>query len=254
MNKKLIRVTQLEQFRKFVTGDEDKDRFVVTEQNLIDSLTGVFTGNAKTRIGTAVHRIIEGDTSNVVKAEKGFRTFLYYGKEVQEEVPIGRTFDIDGYPVTLDIAQCKVALKYKDEFPDAFHEIREFMDMGDYVITGCADMIDGFTIRDIKNKFSYPSDSEYVNSAQWRFYLEMFGADTFYFDLFIFEGYNEDKHGMDVRGLDFYRYEPPITCYYYKGMEKDNRYLIDEFIKWAKVSNVYDLIPEYNQETINNLH
>ena len=252
--KKLIRVTQLESFRKFISGDEDRDRFVVSEQAVIDSLTGVFTGNEYTRIGTAFHRIIEGDTQGVEKVGEGFRTYLYYGKEIQEPVPAGRKFKIDGYDVCLDISQCRVALAYKDEFHDAFHEIREFMDMGDYVITGCADLIDGFEIRDIKTKYSTPNDSDYINSTQWRFYLEMFGADTFHFDLFIFEDYKLDKHGMDVRGLNLYRYEPAIPCHSYSGMERDNRYLIDEFVKWAKCRGVYDLLPEYTEETINNLH
>lgn len=254
MSKKLIRVTQLESFRKFLNGDEDRDRFVVTEQQVIDSITGTFTGNELTRIGTAFHRIVEGDTKGVEKVDAGFRTYLYYGKEVQEPIPAGRKFDIDGYDVILDVAQCKVALKYKDEYPSALHEIREYMDFGEYVITGCADMVDGFEIRDIKTKYSDPTDSDYIDSAQWRFYLEMFGAETFHFDLFQFIDYNKDKHGTDVRGLDLKRYEPAITCHYYNGMEEDNRRLIDEFIKWAKCREVYDLIPEYNQTTINNLH
>lgn len=252
--KRLIRVTQLESFRKYITGNEDKDKFVVSEQDVIDSITGVFTGNEMTRIGTAFHRIVEGDTDGNRKVPEGERTFLYYGKEKKEPVPCGREFNIDGYPVTLDIRQCKVALDYKNQYPDAFHEIREYMDMGDVVITGCADMIDEFELRDIKTKFSFPDDSAYTDSAQWRYYMEMFGAETFHFDLFIFDDYKKEKHVMDVRGLNLWRYEPAITCYYYNKMEEDNRNLLKEFIQWAKVRNVYDLIPEYSQETIKNLH
>lgn len=254
MSKKLIRVTQLESFRKFITADEDRDLFVVTEQDVINSLTGDFKGNTYTYIGTAFHRIVEGNTEGVEKIGEGVRTYLYYGKEVEEHVPAGRKFNIDGNPVCLDVPQCKVALAYKNQYPDAFHEIREYMDIGDFVITGCADMIDGFEIRDIKTKYSHPRDEDYVNSAQWRFYLEMFGAETFHFDLFQFMDYNIDRHGTDVRGLELKRYEPPITCHYYNALEQDNRHLISEFIKWAKNRNIYDLLPEYNQETINNLH
>jgi galactose mutarotase-like enzyme len=65
--KRLVRVTQLESFRKYITGDEDRDLFVVTEQDVINSITGVFTGNECTRIGTAFHRIIEGNTDGVEK-------------------------------------------------------------------------------------------------------------------------------------------------------------------------------------------
>ena len=251
---KLVRVTQLESFRKYLEGDEDRDRFVVSEQDVIYGLTGVFTGNEYTRIGTAVHRIIEGNTDGVEKIGEGFRTFLYYGKETKEPVPAGRKFNIDGYDVCLDVAQCKVALAYKNEYPDAFHEVRECMEYEGVMVTGCADMIDGFEIRDIKTKYSEPKDEDYINSAQWQFYMEMFGADTFHFDLFCFDGYNKDKHGMDVRGIPLTRYNPPITCYYYNGMYEENRRLVREFIKWAKCREVFDLLPEYNQETINNLH
>lgn len=251
---KLVRVTQLESFRKYLDGDEDRDRFVTTEQDVIDSVTGVFTGNEYTRIGTAFHRIVEGDTKGVEKIGEGVRTFLYYGKEVQEPVPAGRKFNIDGYDVCLDVPQCKVALAYKDEYPDAFHEVREFSEYEGIMVTGCADMIDGFEIRDIKTKYSQPNDADYINSVQWRFYLEMFGSETFHFDLFCFDGYNKEKHGMDVRGLPLTRYNPPITCHWYNGIHQDNRNLVSEFIKWAKCRDVYDLLPEYNQEIINNLH
>lgn len=45
-------------------------------------------------------------------------------------------------------------MDYRNEHPDAFHEIRIYKDFGDAVITGCADMIDGIEIRDIKTKYS----------------------------------------------------------------------------------------------------
>lgn len=253
MSKRLVRVTQLESFRKFITGDEDKDRFIVTEQDVINSITGEFKGNNYTFIGTAFHRIIEGSWSDVEKVGESVRTFSYYGKEIEETLPIGRKFNIDGNPVILDIPQCKVALAYKEQYPNAFHEIREYMDIGDIVVTGCADMIDGFEIRDIKTKYSQPNDSDYIDSAQWRFYLEMFGADTFHFDLFQFIGYDKEKHGTDVRGLELIQYEPTITCHYYNSLIEDNRYLIREFIKWAKTTNVYEKLPIHNQETINKL-
>lgn len=242
MEKPLLRVTQLEKFRRFISGEYEYE----TEQDVIDTVTGEFKGNAYTYIGTAFHRIVEGDTDGVVKAEAGERKFMYYGKEASEPVPCGRTFDIDGNNVTLDVPQCYVALDYKDEHPDAFHEIREWLDFGDVVVTGCADMIDGMEIRDIKTKFSIPSDKDYINSCQWRYYLELFGADTFHFDLFVFEGYVTEKHGTDVRGLPLYRHKPPITCYRYGGMEEDNRYLVKQFTEWAKYRNLIDKLPRYD--------
>lgn len=231
--KPLIRTTQLEAFRKYIE-QSDYSNYEITEQSVIESITGEFIGNVYTKIGSTFHKIVEEGLSKCENAEAGERTFLYYGKEQKEPVPFGRSFDIGGDKVILDIAQCKVALDYRNEYPNAFHEIRLYKDFGDAVITGCADMIDGIEIRDIKTKYSYPSDSDYINSCQWKFYLQLFNADVFHFDLFIFDGYNNDKHGFDVRGIPLIRYNPPITCYRYEGMEQDNINLLHSFLEWAE--------------------
>ena len=241
MKKPLIRVTQIEKFRRYISGDYDYE----TEQAVMDTITGDFVGNTYTWIGTAFHRIVEGNTQNVEKVPAGKRHFLYYGKDTAEPVPCGRAFVMDGNRVTLDIPQCKVALAYRDEHPQAFHEVREWLDYGDAVVTGQADMIDGFEIRDIKTKYSTPDDKDYTNSCQWRYYMELFGADTFHFDLFIFEGYKPEKHGTDVRGLQLNRHTPPITCYRYDGMESDNRYLLGQFLDWVRFRNLTDKLPKY---------
>lgn len=241
--KPLVRVTQLEKFRRFISGDYELE----TEQNVIDCITQEFTGNEYTRIGTAFHSIVETDKPICEKIPAGERSFLYYGKERKEPVPCGRRFDIDGFGVILDVKQCKVAMDYRNEYINAFHEIRLYKDFGDAMITGCADMIDGVEIRDIKTKYSYPSDMDYINSCQWRFYLELFNANVFHFDLFVFDGYKKDKHGYDVRGLPLERYSPAITCYRYNGMERDNKNLLHSFLEWTEYR---DLTKYLIKETI----
>ena len=56
--KPLIRVTQLEAFRKYIE-QSDYASYEITEQSVIDSITGVFTGNFYTKIGKVFHKIIE---------------------------------------------------------------------------------------------------------------------------------------------------------------------------------------------------
>lgn len=242
----LIRVTQLEKFRRYIEQSEYAN-YEITEQSVIESITGVFTGNEQTRIGTAFHSIVETGKPKSEKVPSGERSFLYYGKEQKEPVPCGRKFDIDGFDVILDVNQCKVALDYRNEFPNAYHEIRLYKDFGCAVVTGCADIINGIEIRDIKTKYSYPSDSDYINSCQWKFYLELFNVDVFHFDLFVFDNYNKDKHGYDVRGLPLERYYPAITCYRYDGMERDNRNLLRSFLEWAEYR---DLVKYLIKETV----
>lgn len=232
LDKPQVRVTQIEAFRRW-TRQSEYDNFEITEQDVIDSITQEFTGNEYTRIGTAFHSIVETGRPVSEKVPAGMRKFTYYGKNMEEPIPCGRKFGVDGYGVVLDVAQCKTALEYRAEHPGAYHEIREYMDFGEAVVTGCADMIDGTEIRDIKTKYSVPKDTDYINSCQWRYYMQLFNVDVFHFDLFVFDGYNKDKHGYDVRGLPLKRHEP-ITVYRYPNMEKDNANLLHEFMQWIK--------------------
>ncbi len=237
MTKPTIRVTQLEQFRRLICGDYPW----LTEKSVIDSITGEFQGNALTTIGTAFHGIVQmGNTGAEIPPVE-----VKYGERGKIEVepkPYGYSFPtVTGaieYDVIFDRDQTDIALSYRDEFRDAFHEIREYKDYGDAIVTGCADMIHGNSIRDIKTKFSPVNCNDYINSAQWRYYLELFDLDDFYFDLFVFGGYKEDKHGTDVRGLRLERITPPIACYRYKDLQQDNRLLLTQFLQWAEKRNI----------------
>lgn len=214
-SKPLIRVTTLEAFRRYLHNSEH-DYYEVTEQSVIGSVTGEFKGNVYTHIGTAFHSIIET------------------GNPKHKIIDGGDEFDVDGVKVRLARKHCMLALAYRNEYPNAYHEFRGYKDYGRAVVTGCADIIDGVEMRDIKTKYSNPRDSEYINSCQWRYYLDIFGADVFHFDLFVFNGYKEEKHGYDVRGLELTRHAPPITCYRYPEMENDNLALLNQFMDWAE--------------------
>lgn len=235
--KPVIRVTQIESFRRYIEQSE-YDCYEITEQSVIDDITGTFQSNDCSRIGTAFHSIVETGHPTCVKTPAGIRKFTLYGSEKTEPIPEGRTFDIDGHPVTLDTAQCHVALDYRAEHPAAFHEVREYKDYGPAIVTGKADMIDGMEIRDIKTKFSAVRDSDYTGSAQWKFYLDLFQADTFHFDLFVFQGYKKERHGSDVRGLPLLRREPPITCRRYGRMTDDITRLLRDFLAWAELRDL----------------
>lgn len=245
-NTPVVRVTQIEAFRRYLMQSE-YDNYEITEQSVIDSITEEFKGNELTRIGTAFHSIVESGHPDCQKVAAGVRRFLYYGKEHTEPVPSGRAFNIDDNIITLDVEQCKVALAYRDEHPNAFHEVRSFKDYGEVVVTGQADMIDGLEIRDIKTKFSPVRDSDYINSCQWRFYLDIFGADIFHFDIFSFEGYRKEKHSQDVRGLPIVRHLPSITCLRYTKLQEDNEFLLGMFIDWARQRNLMQYFKTYKQ-------
>ena len=223
-SKPIVRVTMIEAFRCFIHNSE-YDRYQITEQSVIDSISGKFTGYEYTRIGTAFHSIIET------------------GEPLYADPMKGCLINVDNHEVRFNDAQLRIALDYRNEFPGAFHEVRRYKDYGRAIVTGCADMIDGIELRDIKTKYSTPSDKDYIDSCQWRYYLDIFGADVFHFDLFIFEGYKIDKHGYDVRGLALKRHTPPITCYRYPAMEADNIALLNAFMDWAESRGLIQYLP-----------
>lgn len=239
MRKPIVRVTLLESFRRYMSGDYA----YVNEQSVIDSITKKFEGNDYTRIGTAFHSIVETGSPVCDFEPEGECHFTYYKNVKTEPVPCGRKFTYKEGEVILDVPQCKVALEYRNEHIDAFHEVREYKDFGRAIVTGCADMIDGIEIRDIKTKYSVVSADDYINSCQWKYYLDLFEANTFHFDLFVFEGYNKDKHKGDVRGLKLSRYEPSITCYRYPNMENDNKSLLNSFMDWVEYRKLLKYLP-----------
>lgn len=221
--KPLVRTTAIEAFRRYLANG-DNDYYEITEQSVIDSVTGEFEGNEYTKIGTAFHGVVQ------------------YGERFGFPTEGGYEFNIDSNEVRLSHEQRKIALDYRNEHPNAYHEFRGYKDYGRAIVTGCADMIDGVEIRDIKTKYSTPSDADYINSCQWRYYLDIFGADVFHFDLFVFNGYKKEKHGYDVRGLELTQHTPPITCYRYPEMENDNLALLNQFMDWTEARGLTEYL------------
>lgn len=230
--KPIVRATQVEAFRRWFFGNAS----FITEQSVIDSITHEFTGNNLTRIGTAFHRICQfGNSVPTESVDAGTRKFTYYNKPQTEPVPNGLKLEVDGHSIVFDDKQVSQAVSYHDSMPLAFHEIREYKEFGKLTVTGCADVIDGNIIRDIKTKYSLSyCDTDYTDSEQWRLYLSLFEADTFIYDIFVFDGYSDTKHIEDVRGLELKRITPPITCRRYACMEDDILNVLREMYAWLQ--------------------
>jgi len=228
---KRISITTLETYRKMLS---EKDEWT-TQESFIEGLIKPFEGNEYTRIGSAFHAIVE------------------QGESVVEELDEMGKFrvTVDGWPVTFNEEQVALALKYRNKLPYAFHEEwigREFNTPSMPIwVHGRVDVLHGTFVRDIKTKYSAVKYDDYANSAQWKFYLDLTGLDTFYFDLFEFPGYKIDKHGYDVSSLGIRPYGA-IECIRYDGMEKENYQLVCDFTDFIVK---HDLI-QYLKERENN--
>ena len=239
--KPVVRVTQLESFRRFISGEYD----YITEQSVIENIIQEFTGNEYTRIGSAFHKVVELGSIQAAERlglatheEAGERSFTYYGKPKTEPTPQGWRIGKGDDTAILDDEQVATAERYARKYPAAIHEVRTYKEYDDVVVTGCADIINGLEIRDIKTKYNTINDADYINSAQWRFYMELFECQYFAFDLFAFDGYKLEKHGDDVRGLPLKPIQPPINCVWYNKLREDNKLLLKEFLQWVKCRNL----------------
>lgn len=210
-----IRVTQLEAFRRFIA-----DEPYSTEESLIESWSGVFQGNEYTRIGTAFHKIVE----------HGLCCDLW---------------NIDGFDVKVNHQQIQSALDYKAQISGCFHEVPNRkvyqIERDEILITGTCDVLHGNIIRDIKTKYSdLRSIEDYTRSYQWRLYCDIFQVPDFIYDVFQFVGYDKDKNGYDVSGLEIKRHDP-IECMAYFKMSDDIHYLLYQWVEYIRFKKLEHL-------------
>ena len=213
-----VSVSVLEKFRRFLSGVTQYD----TEQAVLESITGKFTGNDKTMIGGAFHKIIEKFNRDFVTGEL-FTDGIYFSQD-----------------------QAQVAVNYRNEHKAMIHEvpILKKYDTRDFIIqvSARADGVEGNVIRDAKTKFSTPLPTEYFNSYQWRFYLDMFELPAFAYDLFEVVNYT-GIYNNRLPGVTFEPYEP-FECLAYDSMHDDVHQLVKEFAEFIKIKNYTHLLKE----------
>lgn len=202
-----VRVTTLEKYRRF--RDEETETYD-TEQSVIDTLFGAFAGNDLTVIGEDFHRIIETGDYNRNKA---------VFNDSQIITAINHRNDL--IPFIAEVSGKKVYQTC----------------LGELMVTGRMDVLQGNVIRDTKTKFSNPTMYDYYRSYQWRLYLDMFGLDRFVYDIFEFSGHD----GTDVSKYELKQHEP-FVCVSYNRMHQDIQTLLNDFMSWIDLRNLYHLI------------
>lgn len=221
-----ISVTTLEKFRRYMNEVSESD----TEESLIESLKGEFKGNELAMIGSAYHKLIEVDTKPeglLYRAED-----IYFTKE-----------------------QAEPAFNFKKKHPLMTHEIvcRKTYETKYFPIqvSGRVDGIEGVQIRDTKMKFSYIKWQEYLDSIQWRFYLDMLDADVFWYDVFLVKGFNAlppqapyTLHDVTIT------YEEPMQCLRYANMSNDLQLILDQFLEFLHDRKLLIHLKPAMEETI----
>lgn len=202
-----------------------------TEEALIESIKGIFLGNDKTKTGGAFHKVIEGDYV------AGPHSYVI----------------ADGIAFTP--AQAEPAFRYKSQHPAMIHEVnvKKIYQVGEYQIylSGRIDGAEGLHIRDAKTKFRSIDWQEYLDSYQWRYYLDMQNTDVFFYDVFEVRYFNDLRGNppYTLPGVEFLPAET-IKCERYDSMEADCLQLLHEFMGYIDNRNFYHLLKVVNETPV----
>lgn len=256
MRKFRVSATLLEKFRRYYVADDSNTWD--TEQSVIDQLTGAFTGNEKTRVGSAFHKLIEDGKPEMVVWEGEESFHLSQGHLFTEQ-------------------QANVAYEYKKAHPAMFCEVPagKFYNtlLANFYLSGKVDGIEGVVVRDAKTKYSTPDAQSYIDSCQWKFYLDIFGLKTFFYDVFEVKSWPKDGltttlvrtsdpvvAGDDYEGvseciepvIDLTKLrimEPQeISCFAYPAMRRDLQDLLNAFAEWVNDRNLWHLLAPANED------
>lgn len=142
----LFRVSEVESFRQW-RGDEDAEL-----ADFLSRVRGEVPPSGSMLAGTAFHRALELATVGEVG-----------------------TLEANGYRFLID---CDIPLALPDT-----RELRASKAYGPITVTGCVDVIHGLRIEDHKTTGRFDPD-RYLDGYQWRYYLDIFGARTFRWNVF----------------------------------------------------------------------
>lgn len=190
----LARVSSLESFRYW---REDEDQ---TPADLVARLTA-FEPSEAMLAGTAFHKALE-------------------------DAKPGEYDTLHAHGYTFHLTDGELAL------PE-IRELRASKQYGPLTVSGCVDVLAGNRIEDHKTT-SRVDFERYLAGCQWKFYLDIFGADVFRWNVF------------EVKQVGRMQYEvkaPQILEQHrYPGMHEDCRALAADFYEFAA-----RFLPELNQ-------
>jgi hypothetical protein len=202
-----VSVTDLDQLRYY---RDDENNMELAE--LIARLKHLMPSSEAMEAGTALHKALE-------MAEPG---------EFKGLAADGFTFSFD--------ADAEIELA----------PIREIKAERDYLIDDCAvtlvgkvDAINGRHVADHKFTARFDPD-RYLDSMQWRAYLDMFDADAFQWN--IFEALESAPKNYLVRNVH------KLTMHRYPGMGQDVERELHEFVRFARHHLTDRFIPQASMD------
>lgn len=220
-----VSVSKLDAFDKFVHRQTEDNEQYNNEQTFLATLMGKFVQIDHAKYGECFHAIVEGIAQRVLlTGEKPQQVYKY--KEVM-----------------IPDAQAQHAIDYGARHAGGISELavskRYSTRWCDLIVTGRLDKLIGNWIRDCKTKYSSPDMQEdYIDSAQWKFYLDMMDLDVFWYDVFQVSGFNalSDMLTAKIKPLE------PMYCVRYPELPEDIQSVMEEFVEYVQFKNLQQWI------------
>lgn len=159
------RVTQLEAFRRWRLNED------ATVQDFLAYMLA--SPSPRMNVGTVFHKMLES-----------LPGLANYG--LSKYTRNGITFNF----------KCEAAISLPQ-----FVEVRAEKQYGPLLVSGKLDAIHGNVITDYKTTRQFEA-LNFLEGAQWKFYLDLYDADEFIWNVFVLKPLNEDETEFDV--VDFH--------------------------------------------------
>ena len=189
-----FRVSNVEAFRRFLHDDD------IALECLLADIRGDRQPSELMLAGTAFHKVLENAPLGEME-EAGANGF---------EFTILADIDL-AMPEIRELRASKVYLV--DGLPIA--------------ISGQVDAIEGNRIFDHKTTGRFDPE-RFMASYQWRLYLEIFGASSFVWNVFVMQPLEDEERRYCISA--FYS----LSQYRYPGMERDCEALVSEFARFVR--------------------
>lgn len=196
-----ISATQLESYRRWMINDES------TIGDMINYLLRRTPPTEAMLAGSAFHKVLENAKYN-------------------DELTL---VEQDGFKFDLSALDCEISLPESKEFK---LEKQTIINGEQVTFVGVVDAIQVNEIFDHKLA-SRPDVENYVDSMQWRCYLDWFDCDKFTYNLF--QSYKPDN--QDIYQIKSFL---PISFYRYDSMRRDIHDIASSFIEFVKTH-----VPEF---------
>ena len=179
-----LSVTTLEAYRLYLNG-------IVSQEDLIKQITGVFEPSKYMEYGKKFHEILEKPNTDHKIND------LEFDKN--------------------DMIKCREFI-----LPAALNEVKSTKMYGDTELVGKVDQIFGNLILEHKTTFSYINLQKYMDSLQWKCYLDIFGADRVIYNIFHF------NNKLELKNIETFEVGR------YAGLEKYIRTMISSYNEFYK--------------------